>query len=376
MNSLDINQIIVYLISASTVIGAFDRLIGNKLGLGRKFEEGFGSFGVLAVNMVGIMVLVPIIGKLTAPMIAPLYRFIGSDPAMLAGSILANDMGGYQLAKELSDSYEAVSLGGMILASMMGATVVFNIPASLGVIKKEDHPLMAKGVLFGFVSIPIGCFAGGLAAGFKALTVIRLIIPVIFFSVIVALLLWLVPNAVIKVFMVFGKLIGVAAVIGAALGVASYIAGVEIPYIASAWESAQVVLNIVLFLPGTYVFVELLSKLLKKPISFVGKRLDINETATMGLISSMANAIPTFSMIKDMDGRGKVVNYAFLVGAGYLLGDHLAFCSSVDKKLVLPMIVGKLTAGVFGVIIALIFTSKGKKRQSDCAVSEKNGLAE
>ena len=57
-----------------------------------------------------------------------------------------------------------------------------------------------------------------------------------------------------------------------------------------------------------------------------------------------------------MDERGKILNFAFLVSAGYMLGDHMAFCSASMPEMVLPMIVGKFTGGIFGLLIALFMT--------------------
>ena len=104
--------------------------------------------------------------------------------------------------------------------------------------------------------------------------------------------------------------------------------------------------------------VTLVSKLLKKPFEKAGKLLGIGDKSTLGLVTSMANAVPTFGLIKDMDERGKVLNFAFLVSAGYLLGDHLAFCSAMDAELVLPTLVGKLTGGVTAAAVALWMTRK------------------
>ena len=60
------------------------------------------AIGALAVSMVGIIALAPVIANLLKPVIVPLFGFLGADPAMFAGSILANDMGGAPLAEALS----------------------------------------------------------------------------------------------------------------------------------------------------------------------------------------------------------------------------------------------------------------------------------
>jgi ethanolamine transporter len=49
-----------------------------------------------------------------------------------------------------------------MIGAMLGATIVFTIPVALGIIRPEDRPFLAKGVLAGIVTIPVGSFVGGL----------------------------------------------------------------------------------------------------------------------------------------------------------------------------------------------------------------------
>ncbi len=167
------------------------------------------------------------------------------------------------------------------------------------------------------------------------------------------------PCAITKAFLYFGRAIGIIAVAAAAVSVAEALTKITfIPGLGSVYDAMDVLVAIVLVLPGAYVAVAIVSKLLQKPFSHIGKWLGINDRATLGFITTLANAVPTFGLIKDMDERGKVLNFAFLVSAGYLLGDHLAFASAVNATLVLPMLIGKLTGGITAVIVALMITRK------------------
>jgi len=360
-NHLTPSQLIIDLMVLFMIIGAIDHICGNRLGLGSQFMEGFAAFGSIAVTITGVLALVPLIGTYLGPVITPLCTAIGVDPAMFAGALLANDMGGYQLAGELALTPEAAALGGMILSSMMGVNIVFNIPFALSVIDEGDRRAMSKGVLCGFITIPIGCFAGGLAAGFPVLMILRNLVPVIVISVVICILLCVVPEGITKVFILFGRIIGIVATAAAVVSITEALTGITvIPGLGSVYDAMDTVVAIVLILPGAYVMVTVVSKLLKKPFAAAGKLFGINDKATLGLVTAMANAVPTYGLIKDMDERGKVVNFAFAVGAGYLLGDHLAFCSAMDADLVLPMLVGKFTAGVTAAAAALIMTRKKK----------------
>lgn len=353
------SQIIIDLMVLCMILGALDHIFGNRFGLGSQFLEGFAAFGSIAPTMTGVLVLVPLIGTYLGPLVTPLCLKIGIDPAMFAGALLACDMGGYQLATELAVDPQAVGLSGMILASMMGAAIVFNIPVSLGIIEADDRRAMSKGVLCGFITIPVGCFAGGLTAGYDISFLLRNLVPVLLISVIICVFLWLLPEIITKVFIIFGRIIGILATAAAVIAIAEALTKITIlPGLGSVYDAMDVLVSIVLVLPGAYVMVAIVSKLLKKPFDAAGKLLGIGDKSTLGLVTSMANAVPTFGLIKEMDERGKVLNFAFLVSAGYLLGDHLAFSSAMDAALVLPTLVGKITGGVTAAAAALWMTRK------------------
>ena len=125
---MSINESIVYLMVVFMALGAVDSILGNRFGLGEKFEEGIMAMGSLALAMIGIICLAPVLANLLRPVVVPLYQALGADPAMFAGTLLANDMGGAPLAQELALTQEAGQFGGLIVGSMLGPTIVFTIP--------------------------------------------------------------------------------------------------------------------------------------------------------------------------------------------------------------------------------------------------------
>ena len=352
-------EILIFVMALFAVLGAVDRIFGSRLGLGKQFEEGILAMGALALAMIGIICLAPVLAKLLQPVIGPVYRFLGADPAMFAGTILANDMGGGPLAYELTNDPRAAALGGVITGSMLGATVVFIIPVAMGILKEEDHPALAKGVLAGVVTIPLGVLVGGLVAGFPILMVLRNLIPIVLIALLIALGLWKAERAMIKGFGWFGK--GVIAVItvGLAAAIVERLTGIAvIPGMTPITDGFHTVGEIAIVLAGAFPLVFLLTKVLKKPLGKLGKWLRINESAAAGLIASLANAIATFSLIKDMDSRGKVVNIAFCVSAAFVFGDHLGFTAGFAPEYLPAVIVAKLTGGISAVAVALLLTRK------------------
>ena len=55
-----------------SIIGAFDRIFKNRLGMGDKFDEGFKAIGSLALSIIGIYSLSPLLAKGISPLLYPL----------------------------------------------------------------------------------------------------------------------------------------------------------------------------------------------------------------------------------------------------------------------------------------------------------------
>ncbi|HIW71449.1 MAG TPA: ethanolamine utilization protein EutH [Candidatus Levilactobacillus faecigallinarum] len=356
---MGINEIIMYVMVFFMALGALDKMIGNKFGLGEKFEEGIMAMGSLAMSMVGIIILAPILAKLLSPVIVPLYRLLGADPSMFATSLIAIDMGGFQLAQQMALNTQAGLFAGVILGSMMGPTIVFSIPVALGIIDKKDHRFLATGVLSGMITIPIGCFVGGLIMGMPLMAVIKNLIPIVLFAVLIALGLWFKPEGMIKGFSVFGQAIVIIGTFGLALGAIQSMVGVTvIPGIGNVREGIQTVGSIAMTLAGAFTLVFVITKVFRKPLLKLGKLLGMNETAAAGLVATLANNIPMFEMMKDMDDRGKIINVAFAVSAAFVFGDHLGFTAGVAKEMIFPMIVSKLVAGITAIAVAIFMANR------------------
>jgi len=356
---MSIDRIIIYLMVVFAVLGAIDRIIGNRFGLGEQFEEGIMAIGSLALSMVGIIALAPVIANLLKPVVVPVYNFLGADPAMFAGTILANDMGGASLAQELASTNEAGLFGGLIVGSMMGVTIVFTIPVALGIIKPSDRKYLATGVLAGVITIPIGSFVGGLVAGFPVMMVVRNLIPIVIIAILIALGLWKFENAMIKGFTWFGKFIIAVITVGLIAGIVEALTGIVIiPGMNPISEGFEIVADIAIVLAGAFPLVLIITKVFKKPLMKLGKLVGMNDVAAAGIVASLANSIPMFQMIKDMDAKGKIINFAFAVSAAFVFGDHLGFTAGFNSTMIVPMIIGKLVSGVSAVVLAIFIANK------------------
>lgn len=360
------HEILIVVMAAFAAIGAIDRIFGNRLGLGKPFEEGILSMGTLALAMLGIISLAPVLATLLNPVVVPVYRFLGADPAMFAGTILACDMGGGSLAMQMSSDPDAALLGGVLCGSMLGATIVFTIPVAMGILREADRPAMAKGILAGIVTIPAGVLVGGLVAGFPPIMVLMNLIPIVLIGILIAVGLIFAEKVMIKGFSIFGKGVVIVITIGLGAAIVEELTGFAlIPGMAPLSEGFATVGAIAIVLAGAFPLVHVLTRLLRKPLMALGRLLGINESAAGGLLATLANSIATFERVKEMDDRGKVVNIAFAVSAAFVFGDHMGFTAGFAPQMLPAMIAGKLVGGISAVAVAMLLTKKKKNFAAD-----------
>ena len=337
------------------LLGALDRIFGNKFGIGKEFEKGFLLLGQLVLSMMGMIIIAPVIADLLSPAFDFVYNVFKIEPSIIPASLFANDMGGAPLAKEIAKNSQLGMYNAMIVSSMMGATISFTIPLSLGCLKKERHRELILGLLSGIVTIPIGCLVAGFICNIPFLPLVLNLLPLIIFAAIIAMGLLLFPNVCVKIFNALGIVIKVIITVGLALGMIELLLGKKpIASAAPAAEGALICLNAAVVMAGAFPLLFIISKILSKPMALLGRALGIEKTSTLGFISTLANNVSTFEMMNEMDKKGAVLNSAFAVSASFVLADHLAFTLAFEPSYLLPMTVGKIVSGICAVIFALI----------------------
>lgn len=353
---MSFSEIIMWIMAISALVGGLDKIIGNKFGLGEKFEEGFYAMGPLALGMTGMVCLSPVISNVLAPLIGPVLEKIGADPAIF-GAILPNDTGGYTLAMSMATNSEAGLYAGLIVASMLGSTITFSIPVGMGLIAKKDRPYFAKGLVIGVITIPIGSVIGGVLAGFSMKVVVMNTIPILVLSVLLSVGLKCIPTKMMKGCLYFGNGVIIIITLGLMAAAFEYMTGIAlIPGMAPIEEAMNLIGKIAVVLLGTFPFLTFITKILNKPLSILGKRFEIGTTAAVGLVFALANCIPVFPMMKDMTSRGKIINIAWMVCATAALGDHLGFTAGVNPEAIPAVVISKLIGGLIAVILAFFLT--------------------
>lgn len=353
------SQIITYTALIFLVLGGADYITGGRLDLGQEFERGIMSAGRLLICMSGFMVLAPAIAKGIAPVISPLFRAIGADPSLFAGMILASDSGGAALALELADSERAGLFNGQIVGATLGATMMFNIPMVLQSVSREARPPAIYGLLFGIITIPVGCLTAGVAGGFSLETTMGNTVPVLALSLALAAVLIFAQDKVIPLFQLWGKIVQLISTTGIVLGTIQLLSGLQlVPGMAGLEESFQVIGGICVFLAGMFPMVSVIQRLFQRQFQVIGRLLHIGQVSVGGLVSALVNGLPVLAAMEQMDGRGRMLNAAFLVSASCALGDHLAYANQIAPELAGTLVAGKLAAGVAAVLTALLVSPR------------------
>lgn len=344
-----------------SVLGGIDRIFGNKLGLGKEFERGFMVFGNLALSMIGMIILAPALAEWLKPVFDFTYNTLHIDPSVIPAMLFANDMGAAPLAVEIAKNEQIGMFNALVVAAMMGSTISYTIPLSLEMVDKSQHKELLLGLLYGIVTIPVGCFVAGLVMQIPVVPLLVNLLPLLLFSGIIAVGLAKFPDACIKVFNALGYAIRAIITAGLLLGIIRFLSGKEIIQGLETIESgAAICLNASIVISGAFPFIYAFSKILSKPLGILGKKLGINKTSAIGLVSILATCFTMLGMMSEMDKKGVVLNSAFAVSAAFSFAAHLAFTLAFNANLIWPVIIGKVVSGLTAVALALLMYRKNE----------------
>ena len=380
-----IGTAVIWLMMLFVVIGALGAVKDDTKGVGLEFKEGLYSIGPIFLPVAGIMASIPYLSKFVEVITGKVFQFLGADQAMAAGALIAGDMGGYNLAYVLAESN-----GAWIMASaaafMSGSTIVFSIPVGLAMLEKKHHRYLALGVMSGVLTIPIGVFittlilkltqtrlrdeinASGASDQVFDLawgSIISNLIPIAIFVIALALLLRLATGFMIRAFLIFGKVLDTALKIILALVIVEYFTGV-LSMVFGGWgfdpvladeedqfRALEIAGYIGIMLAGAFPLVYVIRKFLARPLDAIGQRIGISTEGMAGLLAASANILAMFRLIPTMPPKDRVLAIAFSVCAAFTFGDHLAFMANFQPNMVVPLVLGKLLAGVIAILLAL-----------------------
>lgn len=348
-----------YIIAIFCVVGAIDYVIGKKFGVGKEFESGVMLLGSMALSMVGMILLAPLIAQWMMPLTALISKHTPFDPSILSGMILANDMGGAPLSAAISSNKLIGDFNGLVVGATLGATISFTIPFSLSVISKDYHSDVLMGILCGIGTVPLGCIVSGIMLGIPFVALLIDMIPVVIFSAIVIIGLLKLPSLSVKIFSWFGKIIIGIIIFGFVLGIIDRLTGITIlEGLAPLDDGIDVIVNASCVMTGAFPLIHILSKILSRPLSALGKKIGLDNQSILGFVASLASFATCTPLIPNMNKKGRIANLAFAVSGAFTFAGHLAFTLSFNPDFVTPVIVGKLVSGVSAIAVSLLIYKK------------------
>jgi ethanolamine transporter EutH len=98
-------------------------------------------------------------------------------------------------------------------------------------------------------------------------------------------------------------------------------------------------------------------------------KVGLKEINASGLVAALPSSLPMFGMFDQMASKEMVFDAAFEVGAARSPGGHLAYLGSVERELIVLMLIAKMFAGVLAIVLC-IFTAdfsvrKGMESRGD-----------
>ena len=107
-------NILIAILLCFAFLGALDKIIGGKLGIAGEFDRGLAAMGPLCLSMSGVYCVAVAALSSHPERIAAWGEVLPFDPSVLAGALLAPDLGGYPIA------YCCVWLSGSLRAFVSG----------------------------------------------------------------------------------------------------------------------------------------------------------------------------------------------------------------------------------------------------------------
>ena len=264
------------------------------------------------------------------------------------GGLLAIDMGGYQLAKDIAVDAGLGAYAGIVVAATFGRTFIFTIPVGMRMLEKRRLSLFLQRDYGGPRDTAGRTYGRGLICGFSVFRILHqngliLIVSLLFdgraemaagapgsvaWNVCIGDAGGHYDRADAGRCPVYDRHIGRSGTLsdrGSHEGGCSH-------WDCDARQSSGGRISAVYF---------------KKPFGWLGGKIGLNEVSVAGLFVGTVSVLPQLTMLKNMDRLGKIVNTAYIVSAASMFAAHIGFTMNVQPDLLGALIAAKLTGGFY-----------------------------
>ena len=341
--------------------GFADKALGSRWGLSESFDRGLGIMPTMVIPVMSICTVGSEFIKRHTDAIAGLSDGLFFDPTTIIGAVLPPDFGGFFIVRGMTDSPELLVFNGVILGTLLGQAISFQLPVFMAATDREDHPHIFRGFIVAIAIVPVGMLAGALCIRMPFGLFLRQLLPVLILCLIIAAGLYFAPSQTARIFAVFAKLVNwlfyalfAMAVIGIFIPSLAY-AGQD-----SVQEALLIIFKCAVVAAGALVMSELILKVFRRQIQKISARIGINEVSAVSLLMTCATSLAILPLYPRMDPKGKQIVSAFSLSGAYMFGGSMAFVSNVtDGFTVAVFVFVKILCGVLsGYIIHRLYKKR------------------
>ena len=334
-------------------VGFADKALDGRWGLSEEFDKGLATMGVMVIPIVSICAVGTEFIQRHTDTIMGWSDHLFCDPTTIIGAILAPDMGGYFICRELTDLPAMLLLNGVVLGTLLGQAITFQLPVFMAGVERKFHSDMFRGFIVGIILVPSGFLVSELMIRMPIGLYLRQFLPIFIICLIMAFFLYKTPEGIARVFGVFARIINYLFYFMFAVTVI----GIFIPSLAYASEDSiieaiMIVFKAAIIIGGSLVMSRLILKFFGKQIRNLADRIEIDEISAVSLLMTCATSLAVIPLFPKMNPKGRQVVTAFSLSGSFVIGGSMAFVSSVaDGYAVAVFIVSKLVCGIISVIV-------------------------
>lgn len=341
-------NIFIAIMLVFAAIGFIDKALEGRWGLSQQFDRGLYTMGTMAIPIVSICAVGTEFVRRHLDQVSSLADHVFFDPSMIVGAVLAPDMGGYFICREMVQDPKLLALSGVILGTLLGQAITFQLPVFMQGVEKKDHPDMFRGFIVGMIMIPAGLIASEFMLQMPIRSFILQFLPVFILCLIIAAGLRWAPDGTARVFSVFARIVNWGFCLMFAITVIGlFIPSLEYASLESVQEAVLIVFKSSIIIAGSLVMSELILKFFRSQINSLSGKLGINEVSMVCFLMTCATSLAIIPLFPRMDRKGKQMVSAFSLSGSFVIGGSLAFVSNVaDGYTTTIFVVSKLVCGI------------------------------
>lgn len=356
-------NIFIAIMLVFAAVGFLDKAMGSRWGLSEQFDKGLNTMGAMVIPIVSICAVGTEFIKRHTDQVMHLSDQLFFDPSMIIGAILAPDMGGYFICREIAPSPAILVLSGVVLGTLLGQAITFQLPVFMASVDQKELQDVFRGFIVGIIMIPAGMLVAGLMLRMPVSVFLRQFLPVFVLCMIIAAGLRFAPRGTARVFSIFAKIVNwLFYLMFAVTVIGLFIPKLQYASMGSVEEAVLIVFKSAVVIAGSLVMSELIMKFFRRQIQAVAVKMGINEVAAVSLLMTCATSLAVIPLISRMDRKGRQIVAAFSLSGSFVIGGSLAFVSNVTSGYnVLIFVVTKLVCGILSAwVMHLMYRKAGQ----------------